>query len=1108
MVHAMVGAFACAQALAVLSAFFAGSGTDGTLPESAFAGRSAPPGAQSRIAMKKGGFWMGRILGTLGLLSCFCLGAYGQSASTTSLVGNVLDSSGGSVGDAAVVATNMDTREVYSTRTNAAGYYEVQFIKAGTYAVTARRDGFETLTRTDVNVATNQVVRADFVLEVGRVDQVVAVAAGVPPLATDDATLSENIGTQQTHDLPLNGRDVLQLATTTPTVIAGLKTPSSNPGNGEGFIGAGTREIQNSLSLDGISIMSNLITEATFHPNVDAIQEVQIQTGTYPAQYGGYLGVQINAATKSGTNSLHGSVFEFLRNNYFDARNFFDSTGPQAPLRQNQFGFELGGPILLPKLYNGRNRTFFMVSYQGLRNTQSNAGAGFTLSSLQRTGDFSELGRPITDPATGNPFPGNVIPTNRLSTQALAALQYMPVANLPFVDLNNPNFAGSAANTSNDDQTIDRIDQSFGEKTRLFFRYAYQNANQLNGTLNPTNGYTQPVTDRNFAIGWTQVLNSAMVNDLRFGRQHTTIDSVNLFHTSALADAGTNLGIPGFTTNIANSGLPEFDLAGYFSIGGDNMSSSNWYQTDTTWQATDVFSWSRGPHTLSAGVEIRKLITLRTANNDPRGIFDFSGQYTGNAAADFLLGIPDAVTTPGALFPGGAREYRDGFFVMDKWQFNRKLTLTYGLRYELPTVPHSAAGNGRILDPTDSFFVPATVPQTIPFNGPNHKDFAPRVGFAFRPINNWVIRGGAGIYYNANQLNTYTLTITNPPYSTIASYTNDPTNPTLTLANPIPANPPGTTGKANAFTINPYLPTETMYQWSLGLERSLWRNAGFEMQYLGSHSLHLDRSYYNNQPLVLGPDLNAGRPNQNFLRIRTIQNDEIANYDGLSFILRQQFAKGFSGLFSYTWSHTLDVSSDSNDGGAPMNAYDWHRDYGNSNWDLRHRFVASFDYELPFFKTSGQWLAKVALGGWQFSGIITVQSGLPYSITIPNDQANSGRANQRPDLVGSVHSNCGNSNLVNCIDATAFAVPAQFTFGNLGRNTMRGPGLVEFDTSVFKNLPIGERLKLQLRLESFNLFNHPSFSNPGTDLGGGDFGAITSTFNSARQLQVALKVLF
>ncbi len=1058
--------------------------------------------------MKRNRFW-----GTLCLVACLSAGALGQSASTTTLVGTVFDPAGAVVGDVAISATNVETRETYSATSNVGGYYEVPFVKPGTYTVTAKKDGFETLTKTGVIIATNQMVRADLAMKVGQVDQTIEVSIALPPIATDDATLSENIGTEQTHDLPLNGRDVLQLATITPTVISGLKAPSDNPGGGEGFIGAGTREIQNGLSLDGISIMSNLITEATFHPNVDAIQEVQVQTGTYPAQYGGYLGVQINAATKSGTNSLHGSVFEFLRNNYLDARNYFDNAGgPQAPLRQNQFGFEVGGPVVFPKLYNGRNRTFFMASYEGLRNKQSNAAQGVTLTDIERTGDFSDLSSPIIDPTTHAPFPGNVIPTNRLSSQALAALAYMPLANLPGT---GGNYAGSSANGNTGNQTIDRIDQSFGDKTWLFFRFAYQNASLLNGALNPFNGYNQPVKDLNFAIGWTQIIRPSLVNDLRFGRQHTNIDSVNLFHTAALADAGTNLGIPGFTSDLANSGLPEMDIAGYFSIGGDFMPSSNWYQTDTTWQATDVLNWTHGSHTLSAGVEIRKLITLRTANNAPRGIFDFSGQYTGNGAADFLLGLPDSDTTPGALFPGGAKEYRDGFFVQDKWQVNPKLTLTYGLRYELPTVPYSATGNGRILDPTQTFFIPTTIPQSIPFNNPTHKDFAPRLGFAYRPVGSWVVRGGGGIFYNANQLNTYTLTITNPPYSTIASYSNDPVNPTFSLANPIPSTGPGS-GKINAFTINPYLPTQSMYQWSLGVERGLWHNAGFEMQYLGSHSLHLDRSYFNNQPITPGAlpgGVDANRPNQNFKRIRTIQNDEIANYEGVSFVLRQRLTKGFTGLFSYTWSHTLDVTSDSNDGGAPQNAYNWHADYGNSNWDLRHRFVGSLDYELPFLKSSNGLLAKYVLGGWQFSSIFRAQSGLPFSINLADDIAQSGRANQRPDKIGSEHSNCGGGHLSNCIGTAAYATPADFTFGNLGRNTLRGPDLVNVDASVFKNLPVGERVKLQLRLEAFNLFNHPSFSNPGstnTDFTNpeSDFGLITSTSTFNRQMQVAVKILF
>ncbi len=1036
---------------------------------------------------------------------CLSIAAYGQLASTTSLVGSVTDAGGAVVSGAAVTALNVGTQELLSARTNAEGYYEFQFIRAGTYDVTVKQAGFDTYTKTGVPVETNQTVRADFAMKVGQVSERVVVTADTPPIATDDAVLSETIETKRAQELPLNGRDALRLAITTPTVVPGLKSPTGNPGGGEGFIGAGTREIQNSMSLDGVSIMSNLITQTTFRPSVDAIQEMQIQTGTYPAQYGGYMGVQINVVTKSGTNGLHGSVFEYVRNNYFDARGFFEKpTNPQAPFHQNQFGFELGGPVYIPKIYNGRNKTFFMANYEGLRNSQATPGAGSVLSNAERQGNFSQITKQLIDPLTGAAFPGNIIPASRISPQALKALAYMPIANT----VGTSNFVTNTLNTNTTNQTIDRIDQTLGEKTRLFFRYAWENTSLLNGNVNPNNGYNQPVTDRNFVIGWTQVFTSSMTNDMRFGRQHTTIDSINLFHTPALAGAGSSLGIPGFTTDLANSGLPDIALTGYVSIGGDNMASSNWYQTDTTWQGTDVFNWTHGTHSVSTGLEIRKLITLRTANNNPRGLFSFTGALSGDAAADFMLGNPQQVTTAGALFPGSVAEFRDGFFAMDKWQVRPKLTITYGLRYELPTVPHSINGNARILDPTDSFFIPTTLPQVIPYTNPTHKDFAPRFGFAYRFTDRWVVRGGYGLYFNANQLNTFTLPITNPPYSNISTYTFSTATP-LSFSNPIPPIPAGSATRVNAFTVNPNLPTQYMNQWSIDMEHGLWRNAGLDVQYLGSHSEHLDRSFYNNQPTPGPGAVDPRRPNPNFLQIRTVQNDEIANYDGLIVVLRQQTSHGFSALFSYTWSHTLDVSSDSNNGGAPMYPYNWRLDYGNSNWDLRHRFVGSYVYELPFFKSSSQPVLKYLLGGWQANGITIAQSGLPFNVTVPGDPANIGlTGSQRPVLVGPQGTNCGSGHLTNCITSSAYALPAAFTFGNTPRNSLRGPGLVDFDFSMFKNFYATESVKVQLRAESFNILNHPSFSNPSATFSTGSFGNITSTSNNNRQIQLAAKIIF
>lgn len=1058
-----------------------------------------------------------RRLFSLALLvsSCTFHHAHGaQLASTTSLVGHVVDSAGADVHGAAVTAVNAGTAETLSTTTNSEGNYEFLFIKTGSYNITVRQSGFEAIVVSGVPVSTNQVVRNDFTLKVGQVTEQISVTADVPPINTEDASLTETITTKATAELPLNSRNALRLAVTVPTVLPGRKSPTSNPGGGEGFIGAGTREIQNSMSMDGVSIMNNLITTATLRPSVDAIQEFQVQTGTYNAQYGGYMGVQLNVITKSGTNQLNGSVFEFLRNDALDARNFFQRPGTKkAPLRQNQFGFALTGPVVIPKLYNGRNRTFFLINYEALRNKQSVPGVESVLTDAMRRGDFSAITTPIIDPfsAGRTAFPGNIIPPARLSPQALRALQYLPQANVAGTIAANGapanNFNINVPNSNDGNQTIDRLDQSIGNNVRLFFRYAWGNTDLLNGNTNPSNGYTQPVRDRNYVIGYTHSFSPSVVNDARFGRQYVSIDSVNFFNTEALANAGTEIGIPGFTTDIANSGLPNLAITGYLVIGGQNMSSSNWYQTDKTYQFSDVLNWTRGAHSVSAGYDTRRLITARTANNNPRGGFNFTGTISGFAPADFMLGLPLNVTTPGPLFPAEVGQYRHGFFVSDKWQFS-KLTLTLGLRYELPTVPKSLNGNATILNPEQTQFIPTTVPQSIPLISANHKNWAPRVGFAYRLTPRWVVRGGYGIYYNPNQLNSYTLATTNPPFSTIFTYNSLPANPTLTLANPTPQGQQGAAPKPNAFTLNPDLPTAMMNQWSFSVEHGLWRNAGLDLQYLGSRTTHLDRSYFNNTPLPGPGNIDDRRPNQLFRSIRTIQTDMVSSYQALSVVVRQQFFRGSTALLSYTWSKTLDVTTDSNGGGAPMDPYNWRLDYGRSNWDVPHRFVGSWTYELPFLRDSSSAVVKHVLGGWQVNGILTIQSGYPFTVITPGDIANTGVGNQRPDLIRTAASNCGGGQLTNCIDAAAFTLPRQYTYGNAGRNILRGPGLTNLDFSLFKNFAITERAKIQIRGEAFNLSNTPGFSNPSATLNTSAFGSITSTANNNRQIQLGAKILF
>ncbi len=1031
---------------------------------------------------------------------------YAQLATTTALVGTVTDTTGQTVPGAKITAVNEGTGDTYTATTNDQGYYNIQFVHVGTYSLTVEKPGFERSQTKNVIVENNATVRNDVTLAVGSVSQSVTIEATAPVIKTDDASVSENITTRDVANLPLNGRDPMHLAITTAGVIQGQKAANGVP-PGEDFIGAGTREIQNEMSLDGISIMNNLITTTPSRPMVESIQEVQVQTGTYSAQYGAYLGVHINMITKSGTNDYHGALLEFVRNNVFDARPYFlPATSSKSPLRQNQFGFEFDGPIIIPKLYNGKNKTFFMGSYEGLRQIRESVSLATVLTPQMFQGNFSQYGKPITNPFTGQAFAGNIVPASLISPYALELQKYYPTPNLPGI---TNNYSAVLPNNNNTDQTVDRLDQNLGNSVRVFFRYQRQQMNLLVGAANPTNTTTTPVYLSNYDIGYTHTLTPHLVNDMRFGRNYYNTSTVNYFLTSGLTTAGADLGIPGFNGDVVgnNPGLPEFNVNGFTGWG---VSGTNWYQDDSTWQGTEQLSWNKGNHNIMGGFELRKLETGRSATNSSRGFFTFSGQYSGYAPADFLLGVPSSLQSYATQVRGLVAQWRDGFFVLDNWQVNAKLTVNYGIRYELPTVPYTVNGYGTELNAQQTALVPANPPVPgFQFTYPQHKDWAPRLGFAYRFNEKTVVRGGGGIYYNPNQTNSQTFLNTNPPFANYSTYTGNPTTPNLFLSNPLggPANPPPPV--ANIITDDWNMKTPRMNQWSLGVERVLWRNAGLEVQYLGSHSYHLDRSYYNNTPYLPGPgSVQSRRPNQLFGSIRTVEDDEIANYEGLSVVLRQRFSKGFQFLASYTWSHTLDVSTDSNGGGAPMIPYDWRADYGNSNWDLRHRFVASYVWDIPFFKGANGLLRNV-LGNWEINGITTLQTGFPFNVGYGTDTANtSSGGTNRPNLVGPPSDNCGDGHLTNCIDPTAFAIPPFYSYGNAGRNILYGPHLFTTDLSLFKNFQIHERARLEIRFEAFNVTNSPEFSNPNATFGTAAFGSITSTSIDNREIQLGAKFVF
>ncbi len=584
-----------------------------------------------------------RVFGLLTCLLFVAIPGMAQLATTTSLLGTVTDSSGAVIPNVNIVAVEVSTQDTYRAVSTDDGDYAFPYVHIGTYTVTATAKGFQTDTHTDILVETNHTVRVDFTLQVGMVTQSVTVA-GTPPIQTEDATIRQTVSLTQVADLPLNGRNSLMLATTTPGVILGFKA-SAAADPGQDFIGAGVREVENDISMDGVSIMNNLISKGQFAPSVDAVQEVQVQTGTYPAQYGGYMGAHINLVSKSGTNQVHGSAFEFVRNDDLDARQFFESpTAPKIPFHRNQFGGEMGGPVVIPALYNGRNKTFFMMSYEGMRQIESTASVTTVMDNLMRTGNFSELTTPIHDPLLpGNPtFNQNIIPAADQSPQAMALLPFIPTPNLSGT---KNNFAATTAANDSWNQTVDRVDENVGDKTRFFFRYGWLGDSPLYGSQNPFGVQPAPNHDSNWVIGYTQSLSNSMVNDFRFGRQIAIVSSTNYFFgNSALEAQAAAVGIPGFgnTVSTTNPGIASIGISGYLGTGSATPATTN----DETLELNDTFNYIHGAHSIVAGFDLDRFHMTRSAVNLALGSFSFTGAISGVAPADFLLGLPLSDSTP------------------------------------------------------------------------------------------------------------------------------------------------------------------------------------------------------------------------------------------------------------------------------------------------------------------------------------------------------------------------------------------------------------------------------------------------------------------------------
>ena len=1116
------------------------------------------------------------------LLSPFFMRA--QVANNTSLVGTVQDPSGSPISGGSVVAVEENTKVTSTATTNDSGYYAITFILPGTYDITVEEKGFKKVTKTGVIVPVDQAVRTDFSLPVGSVDTSVTVSANTPPMSTDDATLGETIAAGQVQDLPVQGHNALEEAALTSNVIIGSKTSYSGNPPGVDFIGAGQRETQNEQTLDGVTIMNNLGNVTATRPSADMVSEVQMQSGNYTAQYGAYLGVHINLVSKNGTNGLHGAAYDYIKNTAFDAHNFFDSpTQAKTPLNYNQYGFDVGGPVRIPKIYNGRDKTFFFGAYEKINQKVTTTGTTTVMTPAMEgsgtanpgAGDFSallSLATPIqlTDPYTGLPYPNDVIPASEINTGTAAIAQkyqaYVPGPNVAGV--NNNLYNVPYANSLFIRQTLERVDENIGEHVKLFGRFHWQDLTYINGNEVPVSAGYGPANSRNYVIGYTHMITPRLVNDFRIGLNTFLTDAVNYWYENGLKGAGTALGIPGFNydTTQGQPGVPNVQVtsAGGMSIGNNG---TNWFQDDRAIDAYDQISYARGKHNYMAGIEFRRLETGRIATNESLGEFTFNGTVTGYGAADFELGLPNSVETPPDSIKGSVAEWRDGFFALDNWQVTPKLTINYGLRYDLPTVPFSLNGYTRIMNVEQTALLPTSSANSaatwtpvpgLKLGSATHDNWGPRLGFAYRPTEKTVVRGGGGLFYNANQLNSFTLlTSNNYPFGATFTFSDaqgTTANP-LSFTNPTPgtATASAVTGTCtpkctygSAVTYDPRNKTQRSYQWNVSVGEELWKGAAIEAQYVGSHSLDLDISQYDNEPNELAPgavfsqptkvSVNSAqgscgqanclvRPNQLFGSIRDLRDLAYSHYNGLNVILRQRLSNGFSGQFSYTWSHDLDVSSDSNGGGTATDPYDIPYDYGNSNWDIRHRFVGALSYSLPAFKGATP-LVREAIGGWQLNDVLNLQTGEPINVTLGYNSAGLSTGTERPSWVHKPFSTCNQKNeriagsAASCIDSDAYTLPVaqetlvpgstsliqsyNYAFGNTARNYLHGPGFTYDNFSIFKDFPIMERAKFQLRLEAQNVTNHPSAANPNSSLGAASLtgtGVSTSNFGTITSVQ-------
>lgn len=1022
--------------------------------------------------------------------------------------GIVRDPSGAVAAGARATVTHRDTNLVRAVETSDAGQYVVSALPPGPYRLDVARAGFKTHVE-EFELFVSQDLRLDVALQVGAPSEQVVVVASSIALERDSTAVGVVVENAQVLNLPLDGRNFLELALLAPGTAPAAQGSASSVRGDFAFTAAGGREDANGFLLDGVDNVDPKLNTPAVRPPVDAIREFEVLTSSYEPEIGRYGAGQVNVVLKSGTNNLHGTGYGFFRNGALDARNFFAPRDEPAPdYRRTQFGGSVGGPV-------SRDRLFFFADYEGTRITEGITQVTNVPTAAERAGDFSRsvLPAPINF-FTGQPFPGNQVPSffqNPIG-QAIAGLYPLPNRNAPLA-----NYVSSPNLEDRNDHFDVRVDRPSQGRLDLSARYSFSDRTLLEPfagsgfSLLPGYGNTLDRRAQNLVASGVSVLTPRLINEARFGYTRVA-NQVN--QEGQGTSLNQKVGLPELSTNPRDWGLSFITVTGYSPLGQEYNNPQKGI-TDA-FQFVDTLTWSPGAHLIKSGFDLRTVRQDAFRDVQARGQLAFTPfAYTGNALADLLLGLP-TITVGAALDnPQRLRTENLGLFVQDQWRATSTLTLTAGLRYEITSAPVDAADRATIYDQATGSLV-AVGTGGVPRAGyqSDRNNIAPRLGFAWSATPETVVRGSYGIYYNQSALAPSEGLYFSDPYFHLDFFFPAQGLPPLTLYDPFPANYP-IPSPQSGFTFQRDLETPYLQHFSVGVQRQLGASRSVEAAYVGSRgsSLITGRDLNQPRPSSMSPNL---RPNFFFGDITILESAGQSEYNSLQLKFEQRSAKGVSVLAAYTLGKSEDDASgffpSAGDPNYPQDSLNRAAEWGRSSFDVRHRLSVGFAWDVPF-DDSRDGVLGALLADWQVSGVVTLQSGRPFTVALLQeiDNSNTGRANlgfgnnDRPNVVGDPV--LSDPTAEKWFDTTAFVFPAYGTFGNSGRNTVDGPGYQNVNLAVMKRLPLGARSKLQLRLEAFNLFNHTNFNQPDNFLGSPTFGQILSA-QSPRRVQLGAKVLF